>query len=115
MSQEELAEVAVALASEYPGGDKAGTAQDFQRVVEAALPSLTDRASLAIDRGIEDVTEVWQVIRQDSEGLFAEALGKVDRVKIIFVASKFINNKLIGEMITQQALEIARHGRENLR
>jgi hypothetical protein len=45
--------------------------------------------------------------------LFEEALEKVERVKVIFVASKFMNNKLIGEMITKQALEIARHVRES--
>ena len=115
MSQKELAEIAAALASGYPGGDKVGTAQEFQSVVETVLPPLADRASLAIGRGIENVTETWQVVREDSEGLFEDALGKVDRVKVIFVASKFMNNKLIGEMITKQALEIARRGKENRR
>ncbi|MEW6034631.1 MAG: hypothetical protein AB1603_07235 [Chloroflexota bacterium] len=113
MSQKELAEIAAALASEYPGGDKAGTAQEFQSVVETVLPPLAYRASLTIGRGVEDVTETWQLIREGSEGLFEEALKKADRVKVIFVASKFTNNKLIGEMVTKQALEIARRGKEN--
>jgi len=113
LSQKELAEIAVALASGYPGGDKAGTAQEFQSVVEIVLPPLAKRASLAISRGIENITETWQLIREDSERLFQEALEKVDRVKVIFVASKFMNNRLIGEMFTKQALEIARHGKGN--
>ncbi len=113
MSQKELAEIAAALASEYPGGDKARMSREFQSVVEAVLPTLAHRASLAIGRGIENITETWQLIREDSEGLFEEALKKVDRIKVIFVASKFMNNKLIGGMITKQALEIARHGKEN--
>ena len=111
MSQKELAEIAAALASGYPGGDKVETVQEFQSVVEIVLPPLAHRASLTIGRGTENVTEAWQTIREDSEGLFEEALEKVDRVKVIFVSSKFMNNKLIGEMITKQALEIARRGR----
>ena len=72
MSQKELAEIAVALASGYPGGDKVGTAQEFQSVVEIVLPPLAHRALLAIGRGTENVTETWQLIREDSEGLFED-------------------------------------------
>lgn len=115
MSQKEIEEIAAALASGYPDSDKARTAQEFQSVVEAILPHLAHRTSLTIGRGIENITETWQNIRGDSEGLFEEALKKVDRIKVIFVASKFMNNKLIGEMITKQAMEIARHGKENRR
>ncbi len=113
MSQKEIEEIVAALASGYPDSDKTRIAQEFQSVVEAILPPLAHRASLAIGRGIENITEAWQNTKEDSEGLFEEALKKVDRVKVIFVASKFMNNKLIGEMITKQAMEIARHGKEN--
>ena len=113
MSQKEIAEIAAALASGYPGVDKVGTAQKFQSVVEIVLPLLARRVSPDAGKGTENITELWQLIREDSEGLFEEALEKADRVKVIFVASKFMNNKLIGEMVTQQALEIARRGKEN--
>jgi len=115
LSRKELTEIVAELASGYPGGNKDKTSQEFQSVVEIVLPPLAHRASLAIGRGIENVTEAWQLIREDSEGLFEKALEKVDRIKVIFVASKFMNNKLIGEMITKQALEMARHGKENSR
>ncbi len=113
MSQKGLAEIAAELVSGYPDSDKARTAEELQSVVEAILPPLAHRASLTIGRGIENITETWQNIREDSEGLFEKALAGVERVKVIFVASKFMNNKLIGEMITKQAMEIARHGNEN--
>ncbi len=113
MTQKEIEEIAAELASGYPDSDKARTAQEFQSVVEAILHPLAHRASLTICRGIENITETWQNIREDSEGLFEEALKKVDRIKVIFVASKFMNNKLIGEMITKRAMEIARDGKEN--
>ncbi len=113
MSQKELAEISAALASEYPDSDKVKTAQEFQSVLETVLPALASRALPAIGQGVTNIGEAWQFIRADSEGLFGEALEKVDRVKVIFVASKFMNNKLIGETVTRQALEIAKRQKEN--
>ncbi len=115
MGQKEIEEIAAELASGYPDSDKARIAQEFQSVVKIVLPPLAERASLALNRGIDNITEMWQLIRADSERLFEEALLKVERVKVIFVASKFMNNKLIGEMITKRALEIAGHWKENLK
>ena len=112
MGQKEIKEIAAELASGYPDSDKARIAQEFQGVVQIVMLPLAERASLAINRGTDSITEMWEFVRADSERLFEEALKKVERVKVIFVASKFINNKFIGEMITKQALEIARHGKE---
>ena len=52
MSQKELAEIVTELATGYPSGDKTRIAQEFQDVVEVALPLLAQRASLALDRGM---------------------------------------------------------------
>lgn len=107
MSRKEFTEIAAVLASEYlSSNNKVKTTQEFQSVVEIILPALARRAQSALDKGIRNTTQIWQLIREDSEGLFENALEKVDRVKVIFVASKFMNNKLIGEMITNQALEM---------
>lgn len=113
MGKKEIEEIAAELASGYPDNDKARLSQEFLSVVKIVLPPLAKRASLALNRGVVNITETWQLVRADSERLFEEALEKVERVKVIFVASKFMNNKLIGEMITKQALEIARHVRES--
>lgn len=108
MSQEELAEIAAALASGYPGGDKVKTSQEFQSVVEIVLPLLAHRVSPAAGKGTENITELWQLIREASEGLFEGALEKVERVKVIYVASKFANNKMVGELMTKLAMDMAR-------
>lgn len=113
MGKKELEEIAAELASGYPGNDKTRIAQEFQNVVEMVLPLLAQRVSLAGSRGLKNTTETWEFVRKDGEKLFAGALTQIDRVKVIFVASKFLNNKLIGEMITRQALEMAGHGKES--
>lgn len=115
MGQQEIKTIAAELAAGYPGSDKAGITQEFQNVVEIVLPLLALGASLARERGMEDITQTWEFIREDSERLFEQALAKVERVKVIYVASKFMNNKLIGELVTKQALEMARHGKESRR
>ncbi len=113
MGKKELEEIAAELASGYPGNDKTRIAQEFQNVVEMVLPLLAQRVSLAGNRGLKNTTEMWEFVRKDGEKLFEEALLKVERVKVIFVASKFLNNKLIGGMITKQALEMAGHGEDS--
>ena len=115
MSRKELIKIAATLATEYPDSNKVKTSRTFRSVLEIVLPPLAQRASLALGKGMENITEIWQLVREDSEGLFERALEKVERVKVIFVASKFLNNKLIGEMVTKQAVELARQGKENLR
>ena len=115
MHKTELEEIAAELASGYPSSDKTTIAQEFQNVVEMVLPLLAQRVSRARNRGLKDTTEMWEFIRKDSEKLFGGTLAQVARIKVIFVASKFLNNKLIGGMITKQAMEIAGQQKENLR
>ena len=107
MGGQDLEEIGLALASGYPSSDSK-TNREFQGVVELALPSLALRAASAMDQGKEEVEEVWKSIREDSEGLFEGALENVDRVKVIYVASKFANNKMVGELMTKLAMDVAR-------
>ena len=62
--------------------------------------------------GKKEVEDIWKAIREDSEGVFASALGEVDRVKVIYVASKFANNKTIGELVIRLAIDQARGRKE---
>ena len=78
-----------------------------------ALPSLATRASSALREGKKEVEDIWKAIREDSEGVFASALGEVDRVKVIYVASKFANNELIGDLMTRLAIDLARSQKED--
>lgn len=82
-------------------------------LAEVALPSLALRVSSALTQSKEEVEEVWKAIREDSEELFAPALEQVARVKVIYVASKFANNKMIGELMTGLAMDQARSKRED--
>jgi hypothetical protein len=113
MSPKSLEEVGLALAEGYPSPDTDSTRKELARVVEVALPSLAFRASSALSQGKEEVEEVWKTIRQDSEELFAPALPEVERVKVIYVASKFANNKQIGELMTRLAIDLARSQKED--
>jgi len=112
MSTKSLEEVGLALAEGYPSKDIDTTGKELARVVEVALPSLATRASSALREGKKEVEDIWKAIREDSEGVFASALGEVDRVKVIYVASKFANNELIGHLITGLAMDQARSKKE---
>jgi len=71
------------------------------------LPALTEKVDAARHRGGGSVEEAWKAIRGDSEASFQAALNTVARVKVLYVASKFMNNKAVGTMITQAALTLA--------
>ncbi len=113
MSSKSLEEVGLALAEGYPSKDSDLTRKELARVVEVVLPSLADRAFSALSQGKEGVEEVWKAIREDSKGLFAPALEEVERVKVIYVASKFANNRIVGEVLTKLAIDMARSQKED--
>lgn len=113
MTRTSLAGVGLVLAEGYPSKDVTSTERELAKVVEVALSSLASRASSALNRGQEGVEEIWKAIREDSEELFAPALQEIERVKVIYVASKFANNKTIGELITRLAIGQAQSQRED--
>lgn len=112
MRAKALEEVGLVLAEGYPSQDLDSTGKELARVVEVALPALVLRASSALTQGRKEVEEMWKAIREGSEELFAPALGEIERVKVIYVASKFANNKFIGELMTRLAIAEARARRE---
>jgi len=105
-----LEDIAAQLASGYPGEDTAAVAVEFAEVLRIVLPALTERAGAARHQGEASVDEVWKAIRGDSEASFRAALSKVARMKVLYVASKFMNNKAIGTMITRAVLAQAAGG-----
>lgn len=108
-----LEEVGLALARGYPSQDTLSVSRELTQVVEVALPLLAQRAAAALAQGKEEPAEIWLAIREDSEQLFAPALERVERVKVIYVASKFANNEHIGDLITRLALDLARNREED--
>ena len=112
MNTKSLDEVGQALAAGYPSPDKERLTGELARVVEIVLPSLAGRASAALNQGKTELEEVWKAIREDSEELFAPAIKGIERVKVIYVASKFANNKGIGEQVTALAIDLTRSQKE---
>ncbi len=101
-----LEDIAVHLASGYPNEDTSAVAAEFAEVLRIVLPALTEKAEAARRQGSGSAEEVWKAIRGDSEVSFQAALNKVARLKVLYVASKFMNNKVVGTMITQAALTL---------
>ncbi len=112
MGQKELEGITTELASGYPDSDKVKIAQEFQDVVVMVLPLLAKRVLLGRKQGLKNTSEMWAFIKEDSERLFEGALTQIERVKVIFVVSKFMNNRHIGETITEQAQEMAGQEKE---
>lgn len=114
MSSKSLEEVGLALTEGYPAQDIESTRKELTRVVEMVLPALALRASSALNDEKKEVEEVWKFIREGSEQLFAPALKEkeIERVKVIYVASKFANNKFIGNLMTSLAIDLARSHKE---
>jgi hypothetical protein len=99
-----LEDIALELASGYPNQDISKVATEFAEILRIALPALTGKAGAARQQGSGSVEEAWKVIRGEAEAIFQAALGRVERMKVVYVTSKFMNNKAIGTMITQAAL-----------
>lgn len=99
-----LKDIALELASGYPNQDTSKVATEFAEILRIVLPTLTEKVGAARQQGSGSVEEVWKAIREEAEASFQAALDQVERLKILYVASKFMNNKMIGTMITQAAL-----------
>lgn len=108
MNTETLKEIGRILAEGYPSPNKELVAQEITSILEMVLPALANRASLSLNKGKNTVEEVWPSIREESEDLFIPALGKIERAKVIYVASKFQNNQQIGTLVTEQAMKLAK-------
>lgn len=99
-----LEDIALELAVGYPSQDTSKVAAEFVEVLRIVLPTLTEKVGAARQQANGSVEEVWKAIRGEAEASFLAALDRLERVKVIYVASKFMNNKTIGTMITQVAL-----------
>jgi len=108
MELRDVALLAGKLAADYPGEPAENVRRDFEQVLAAVLPALAARARIAQQEGRASAEDVWEAIRQGAEEDFRAALGRVDRLKVIYVASKFLNNRAVGTAITEVALAMAR-------
>ncbi|MFQ6057632.1 MAG: hypothetical protein ACE5MB_01970 [Anaerolineae bacterium] len=108
MYRQDLDNIAEQLASGYLTEEPETVQREFLEILETVLPTLAERA-LATQRGGKgSVEEVWKEIRRGAEEDFQAALERVERLKVVYVASKFMNNKAIGTRITEVALALAK-------
>jgi len=99
-----LEDIAYGLASGYPGQDTSKVASEFAEILRTVLLALSEKAGMARQLRSSSVEEVWKAIRGESEACFQAALDRTERLKVLYVASKFMNNRTIGTMITEAAL-----------
>jgi len=106
MAEKTLNQIVEDLASGYPDPDKAQVRQEFIAVIERLLPTLGRRA-LVIQKetGLASFEEVWEAMQGPAEGDFAVDWKDIEPVKVLYVASKYLNNSYFGTHITQIALE----------
>lgn len=100
-------EIARELASGYPDHDALKVAREFAEILETAMPALAAKAAWAQDQGAGSAEAAWKAIRDEAETVFQPTLGRMERLKVVYVVSKFMNNKKIGTMITEAALDLA--------
>lgn len=107
MSGRNLAEITLELVAGYPTADVEATQQELHRVLDVALITLAPKAQAARQAGQGSILEVWKAIRGEAEADFQPALAEVERLKVVYIASKFMNNRAVGTAITEVALALA--------
>jgi len=110
MAVRRIEEIARDLVSGYPTQEPERVQQELTQVLEVVLPALADKAASARRQGKDSVEEIWKALRSTAEEDFHRALAHVERLKVLYVASKFMNNKAVGTSITETALELASSG-----
>ncbi len=107
MSKGSLAEITQELAVGYPTTDVEATQRELRLVLDITLITLAPKAQAARQAGRSSILEIWKAIRRDAEADFQPALAEVERLKVVYVASKFMNNKAVGTAIAEVALALA--------
>lgn len=107
MSAKDLTEIARELAAGYPNQDLQAIQREFTQILNIVLPTLSKKAYKVKHEGKNSTEEIWKEIRGGAEGDFDKALEHVARLKVIYIASKFMNNKTVGTAITETALKLA--------
>ena len=73
-------------------------------ILEFILPEI---AVIIKDRKEKELVSIWNSIKEDEKikNLFKMAMEKIERPIVIYVASKFENNKYFGTRIIEDALK----------
>ncbi len=76
----------------------------IQTILEFIIPKI---AVIIENKEEREPVKLWNVVKEEEEikNLFRELLEKVERPIVIYVASKFQNNKYFGTKIIEEALK----------
>ena len=79
--------------------------EKIREILEFMLPNIY---AVIKDKDEKELVELWKAVKENEEieNLFKELVEKIDRPIIIYVASKFENNKYFGTKIIGQALKL---------
>ena len=88
--------------SKYDGGY---LKEKIKVILEFIIPHI---ATIVENKGEKQTINLWNAIKEDEKinNFFMELLEKVDRAIVIYVASKFKNNKYFGVRIIEEALRL---------
>ena len=94
------------LVSDYTQSkyDKKYLREKIQRILEFIIPGI---AAIIKNKKEREPVKLWNAIKEDEEikSLFRKLLEKMERPIIIYVASKFQNNKYFGTKIIEEAIK----------
>ena len=94
------------LAREYTESkyEKKHLEERISEILEALLPGI---AAIAESKKEREPVNLWNALKEDEKvkDLFRKALERIERPIVIYVASKFENNKHFGTRIIEEALE----------
>ena len=78
--------------------------EKIQEILEFILPKITVIVKGKKER---ELVKLWNAVKEDekTKDLFRKTLERIDRPIVIYVASKFENNKYFGNRIIEEALK----------
>ncbi len=84
--------------------DKGYLKEKIKEILEFMLPRI---AIVIKNKEEKELVKLWNIIKEDNiiKNLFRKTLEKVERPIVIYVASKFENNKYFGTKIIEEALK----------
>ena len=84
--------------------DKGYLKEKIKEILEFMLPRI---AIVIKNKEEKELVKLWNIIKEDNiiKNLFRKTLEKIERPIVIYVASKFENNKYFGTKIIEEALK----------
>ncbi len=98
-----LNEIAKILSKDYPEGINE---DEVVSMIKDVLPAIRDKLKKTFKDDKPSLLDGWNDVREDAEGMFEPLLSKYDMLKIVYIASKFKNNKNIGTAIVEMSNEL---------